>query len=96
MYFLVKQNGEREPVCFSDLTDSEAEKILDCWDAESLINLYNIIMGVTKNVCQLISDKGDAGELKVLCRIYGIALKVVGDTFGIYGGVREENPNAEM
>ena len=74
VYFMVERNGEREPVCFSDLTDSEAEKVLaNGWNAELLISLHSAIMGATKNVCRLIIDNGDVDELKVLCRTYGIA-----------------------
>ena len=85
VYFLVERNGERDPICFSDLTDDDAKKILAGQDAEWLIGLYKMLMDTTKRLCQLIIDKGDADDLRILCRTYGIALKVIGDMLDIKG-----------
>ena len=62
VYFFVERDGERQPVCFSDMTDVEMDSVMDGMNVEWLKNLCRYLGNTLKQIGDNFDIFGGGGE----------------------------------
>jgi hypothetical protein len=91
VYFRVCREGKWCEVCFSNLTEQEAEEILKEKNTEWLILLSSILVGILEETIDIVQYKDEqAPDWRKFCIALGRAIK---SSANLLPDVRDEDEN---